>query len=322
MFGSDPEFFIVNSDGRPIPAHKIFPPKDAPLIYEYSKIFRDGYVVELNIEPRSCRQEFAGRVVSTLREVQRLLTPYNCTLRAVPSMRIAAEDLKGAPDDVLLFGCDPSRDAYTGKDKSVELNGLTHLFRYAGGHLHYSAETTWIKDRASCDLCVRMLDLYLGVPFTFLFHDFDEFRRRKYYGQAGEYRLQKYPNGFRGIEYRVLSPRVMNHPILLSLCNGILRYVISNFMPLQKTWDSRIETKVQRAINTGFGLEDLLSTLNRFYTPELLRLASGKFIAFEFTNRDPYESWGAWVQQTTGRYLAMYKADSASFPGQTPYFWY
>ena len=325
MFGSDPEFFIVDKDGTPVSAHKFFPPKNAPLCRGdgSAELFRDGYVLELNVQPRSCRQEFAGAIQRTLKEAQKHL-PVGYSLRAVPSMKISRKDLVGAPDDVMLFGCDPSADAYTGEDKTINLNGMTHLYRYAGGHLHYSDPSAWIKDRKSRDLCVKMLDLYLGVPFTFLFNSLDEFRRRRYYGQAGEYRFQKYPYGGCGIEYRVLSPRVMNNPALLSLCTGILRHVVTNFDTLRANWDTTIERKVQRAINTGFGLVELLPTLDRFYTPELLMGAAGAFSLFDFPTEDVFAAtWGEWIRTCTGRPLALYRGDKNYFnPLPNPHFWY
>ena len=326
MFGSDPEFFIADKTNTPVPAHLFFPPKEAPFLEssggETIKMFRDGYALELNIPPRTCRQEFAGRIRAGLHAAQSKL-PTGYSLLAIPSIKINLKDLADAPEDVLLFGCDAVADAYSGEDRSVNLNGLTHPYRYAGGHLHYSGTWPWLADRKARDLCVKMLDLYLGVPFTFLFHDLGEFRRRKHYGQAGEYRFQQYPDGTRGIEYRVLSPRVMNHPCLLSLCNGILRHVVTNFVKLRPGWDATIEPKVRRAINTGFRAQELLTTLPTFYTPELLGLAEGAFSVFEMGQKDNYEGWGSWIGQKTGRALAYYTADKAHYLNHPePHFWY
>ena len=328
MFGSDPEFFILDSTGKPVPAHHFFPPKEVPFRHEYVigseyiQVYRDGYSVELNIPPRSCRQEFATRVKAALVHTHAKL-PTGYTLTTKPTVKIRRSDLDGAPEDVLFFGCDPSRDAYTGEDKSVELNGLTHPYRYAGGHLHYSGEGTssWLQNRADCDLCVKMLDYYLGLPFTFLFNQADEFQRRKYYGQAGEYRLQSYPNGSQGLEYRVLSPRVLNDPYLLSFCNGVLRFVVQNFMKLREEWNPAIESKVRRTINTGSGLDSWAPTLAPFYTPELIRQAQGMFDDFNFLRTDPYNAWGEWVRTHTGRPLAIHNGDKKHYPSITPFFW-
>ena len=65
------------------------------------------------------------------------------------------------------------------------------------GHIHIGADC--LKDQALVEECVKVLDLFLGLPSVLL----DEEReRRKLYGKAGCFR---FATSFTGFEYRVLS---------------------------------------------------------------------------------------------------------------------
>ena len=65
------------------------------------------------------------------------------------------------------------------------------------GHIHIGAPE--LKDQSLVEECVKVLDLFLGLPSVLL----DEEReRRKLYGKAGCFR---FATSFTGFEYRVLS---------------------------------------------------------------------------------------------------------------------
>ena len=216
MIGSDPEFFIKDPLGRPVPAHRFFPYKThATVVGDGVIAYRDGYALELNIKPGRTGLEVVNRIMAGVRGAARLLPP-GYYLEALPTVSInLAEDLKDAPEDVLHFGCEPSYCAYTGARKVPRINAWEHPKRYAGLHMHFSAPEreirpgrrfSWLTDIRNHRLFIRMLDGFLtSKPRP------GDAERRRYYGQAGEYRPQQYP-GAMGIEYRTPSPWLWSLP--------------------------------------------------------------------------------------------------------------
>jgi hypothetical protein len=208
--GTDPEAFVVDAGNRPVPAHRFFGNKDekrevAPGIWA----FRDGYAVELNVPPQSDVVDLMGTVAAGWRGVQDLL-PRGLRLEHTPTMRInLKKDLADAPEDVKHFGCEPSYCAYLAKSKIPKINAWEHPWRYAGAHMHFSANPVevasthkWLKNKANHLLFIRLMDQMVGWPLTAEWPILAQFQRRRYYGQAGEFRPQEYPDGSIGLEYR------------------------------------------------------------------------------------------------------------------------
>lgn len=288
--GTDPEYLIVDAQGRPTPAHRFFPPKTEKMKLTNfngtmtSQCFRDGYAVELNITPSTCRESMTSKVLGGLFAIQRYLEPkgYRLVSRAAWNIDLQA-DLKDAPEDVLTFGCDPSWNAYTGDMGTVPLDATVHPKRYAGGHLHIALPYTlvdpenkvnpqnvkdtynWVINAETACLFIRMMDLYVGVPLTYWFDRAETYQRREFYGKAGEFRYQTYGEDpatgkplYVGLEYRTPGPEVWNGPPVASFALGTMRHIANNFSTFRKGWDPGVEADVIRAINTGAGLKALI----------------------------------------------------------------
>ena len=301
-FGTDPEYLIVDPKDKPIPAHKVkFPSakrKHELPGYDHSKAFRDGYAVEINVSPATCRQTLTFEMQRALIEVVKMLPPGH-KLATVPAWQIDLKQMQGAPSDVKQFGCSPSLCAYTGAQKIPPIDAMTHEWRYSGAHLHFSAY--WEEggyDSASDTYCmvplpkeiqdpklypdmVKLMDVYLGLPLTCLFHRPELYQRRRFYGQAGEYRAQDYGDFVddegqkqhsRGLEYRTPGPELWNLPWVASLALSIGRYIISNRARLMKRYDKEYGEAVRNAIDTGEDRWKLLRWLpGTRYTPSLWR---------------------------------------------------
>lgn len=316
-FGTDPEYLVVNRLGRPVPAHKVgFDDKSAKMLlsgsdeeFWESRAFRDGYMIEVNVAPDTCRQTVTYRMQRAIRVLYKKLMP-KYRLVSTPAVRInLAKDLKNAPADVLQFGCEPSYGAYEDTAKVPLIDALSHTYRYAGGHLHFGhcpwlPELSWMKTKANHPQYIKLLDLYLGLPLTFLFDSKQTFQRRRFYGQAGEYRSQKYgERSFQvGVEYRTPGPEVWNEPWVASFAMGVGRYVGHNFKKLAKTWDKSVEDDLRAAINAGQGMQKLLKLAvlpgyNEYptnflqlkkYAPKQMRLTR----AAAHTVDDGFYGWG------------------------------
>lgn len=258
MLGTDPEFLIVDKAGIPVPAHKAgIPDKQHKLCLQggESWCFRDGYMVEINLTPSFCRQTMAHRMKRALLRLQTVLGD-NYRIRSRSAVRInLAKDMKNAPDDVKQFGCEPSWDAYTGETKTPPIDAMTHPWRYAGGHLHFSeaSAVNLAKGKPTPQLrkIVKLMDLYVGLPLTCVFGDRLTYQRRKYYGQAGEFRPQTYHQNQYGVEYRTPGPEVWRAPWVASFAMGVGRDICNLVQSL--SFDDGMADDLQAAINTGVG---------------------------------------------------------------------
>lgn len=228
--------------------------------YLSSRVFRDGLAVEFNTAPNTCR----GLFFNDLRHMVWLaegLLPENLSFTSRPWVEITQEMMKDFPEDLLILGCSPTLDAYTGRRVKIEEDPRKLLFRTSGSHLHMSFHQTQKDQPGYLPLepedfapFIKAADLLLGVPFTYVFGDELEFKRRKLYGKAGEFRHQHYPAGYEGLEYRVLSSRLWNHTGPFSLFYGIWKFIFGygEFLDqvIQK-WDKAWEPTIQEAINLG-----------------------------------------------------------------------
>jgi hypothetical protein len=185
--------------------------------------------------------------------------------------------MKNAPDDVKQFGCEPSWDAYTGETKTPPIDAMTHPWRYAGGHLHFSdaPAVTSAKGKPTPQLrkIVKLMDLYIGLPLTCVFGDRLTYQRRKYYGQAGEFRPQTYSHNRYGVEYRTPGPEVWRAPWVASFAMGVGRDICLREHSLK--FDDGMADDLQAAINTGVGRWKLVKGLAGHFTPiDVKRMAA------------------------------------------------
>lgn len=327
--GGDPEFFIVNAKGKPVPAHKVgIPGKDQKVSGDHYKYFRDGYVVELNLSPATCRAFLNEYTKQALRAVKRTL-PAGYSIVAASAMPITKVSLKGAPKDVLEFGCDPSMDAYTEDTKYSMADAATTFTRFAGGHLHWGGpktyeyeEATWPNGYYGTKKMVkrttkghpvlsqpelhpqlgRLMDLFIGVPLSVIFNGPEQQIRREFYGQAGEYRTQDYDERTCGFEYRVPPSEMWQHQALVTLFAGVGRVLIDAFKSFKKYDDKAKWDSIREAINLGKGGEQLLTQFVGFYTPEtILKLRDvadiRKFYMAQERTTEAHTGWTEFASQ-------------------------
>jgi len=218
-------------------------------------VYRDGLAVEVNSEPTLCRAWLWQDVKLSLVLAEELkMPPRPFTYTSRPVVEVSPQLRAHFPEDLRRLGCNPTLDAYTKRQKVILLDPMKLPFRTSGSHLHssfpcYLPEECW-------EPIVKLSDLLIGGPFSYIFHDPLEFKRRTLYGQAGEFRFQDYTTDSAfpcsGVEYRVLSSRLYNHPGVHSLFTGIWKYVVlPNYAFLWEFWDKAWEDDIREAINLG-----------------------------------------------------------------------
>lgn len=337
-FGCDPEFTIIGPTGKPVPAHAVgLPGKDAKkTVAGGCQYFRDGYNVEVNVPGTYCRALLLNALRNTLRDslLKDLPTGHKLIARSAFPISLRSKAMVTAPDDVKHFGCDPAMDAYTGEPKVCRVDATTHGWRYAGGHLHFGdgwghdnkeGASEAINNPVNHATLIRLFDLFIGVPLSVIYNDPGQWRRRQLYGQAGEYRVQKYTSttekqaydavrGFYtipkntvtpGIEYRVPGAELFNHPSMVCLFMGVGRYIIRHFTAKYKTPDmlaflAKNEAAIIEAINTGHGAAKLLQSVNHFYTPDTIKMLADIEDVHTFHlgsfGHDAHHGWTEWAQ--------------------------
>lgn len=297
LIGTDPEFFIVNSEGRPRPAHlfSFIPNKeDKKKHWANGRFFRDSYALEINTvrayDSTDVHEMFCdvGRSISTVNG----LLPKGHKLVASPCMDInPEEDLKDAPPDVMFGGCEPTFDAYEMAQKSPNVDFQTWPNRWCGGHLHFStnhhhanyapAEKVLLDPERYPDI-VKLMDRYIELPLTHILNSPAIFKRREVYGQPGEFRPQIYGDAESptavGVEYRPPSPEIFTDEDLLGFAIDRAGFVIENFGSLLNQQSKAVEDEVRGALITGENLPSVAERLSvtdqyKWGDIELLRLA-------------------------------------------------
>lgn len=208
--GADPEFFVKRF-GKLHSAYGLIPgTKENPYKVKNGAVQVDGMALEFNIDPADTYTQFEENMSSVLTQITSMIPGYELFVEPVAEFGI--DYIRSQPKEASELGCSPDFNAYT-KRANPRPDAETP-FRTASGHLHigWTNAPVDINDEGHLEACralVKALDLYLGVPS--LAWDRDT-RRRELYGAAGAFRPKPY-----GLEYRVLSNKWINNPILRSL---------------------------------------------------------------------------------------------------------
>jgi hypothetical protein len=272
--GADPELF-VERDGAIIPAAEagLEDGKHDPSRRWSNgeiQLYRDGFVAEINFtRPWGCRGNMGNALCDGLHTF--LKARPTLSFKSLPAVPVSVAVLKRLTPDAAAFGCSPSFNAWNGGAASyMEVDGQTHPWRYAGGHLWFShwTEKWWAQHILES---VKLLDLYVGAPLSYLFDRPEQYQRRALYGRAGEFRARLFENVYagtplQGLEYRTPGPEWLNHAAFFSLALGAGRFVLRNAESLWSDRGGWLEGEgaalLQKAINTGEGLGDIVSDLS------------------------------------------------------------
>lgn len=205
LLGCDPEVFVVDGEGRPVPAHGLIPgTKDEPFLVENGMVQVDGLALEFGIDPSPTKEVFFKNIQSVLKQLTAML-PKGLFLHFKPVVVFNPEDMKALPPEALELGCDPDYNAYTLRTNPRPVLTDPNM-RSAGGHVHIGwgagLNTAGRRHIEACAALSVELDLYLGVAS--LRWDTDS-RRRAIYGKPGAFRPKRY-----GMEYRSLSNQWLN----------------------------------------------------------------------------------------------------------------
>jgi hypothetical protein len=225
-WGSDPEVFVVDGDGEILPSWKFLPPKEKAKPFTRPEIdfgvsaFTDGFQAESrDTGGWTCLQWVIYAIRLGLRnilsEAQKHQGAAQFTQENTPVVK--KDYLENEPMENVMLGCSPSHNVY-GLMGDFPGNPRKLKYRFAGGHIHISH----FRHPDRIERYVKALDKIVGIYFVAAAAGIDNPIRRKYYGQAGEYRKPKW-----GLEYRALSNAWLIHPAVAHLAFILARGVIN-----------------------------------------------------------------------------------------------
>lgn len=228
--GTDPEFFIYRrtEEGlKLVPADKVLPSKEEKKHFSTGSVFFDGVQAEINPHPDTCRERLQSKIEylfsNTVNYVDEKYATEYTPIRfcAYPSITVDIKELEGCDNECFRFGCAPSNSIYPMR-KIKFPDGKTFPHRFAGGHIHIGFNTfnmmREMRDPDKLETFIKMCDILAGIPATAMAYNDMEKLRRRYYGRAGEYRIQPH-----GIEYRTLSNFWLVSPAMASLFTSFVR---------------------------------------------------------------------------------------------------
>lgn len=206
--GSDPELFLVNKKtGKVVSAiDKIPGYKDDPFTEGLPEGFglqTDNILAEFNIPPVTRCSDFVRHIEYMKDYIKNRIQDMdpNFDVLCQASSKVPRKELQHP--QAKEFGCDPDFCIYSSGPNPVTAATRTTL-RSCGFHIHVGYEQNNIDTSLSM---LRYIDAFVGIPS--IIYDTDA-ERRKLYGKAGCFRLQKY-----GFEYRTLSSYWIANPTRL-----------------------------------------------------------------------------------------------------------
>lgn len=246
--GSDPEFILLKK--KPVSAIGILPKKEHAIKLNQNLYFYDNVLAECNVTPSCSKEEFVCRSKICTEDLSEIIGEHKISPRCCAYYH--AKEL--LHKDAVKFACEDELSAYT--KCVVDQPKMTNL-RAAGGHIHIGSEG--LKDIKYALLYVKMLDLFLSVPFVMMEN---KNKRRKIYGKAGCFRTTSY-----GIEYRtpsnfwILCEKTIE--IVYDICKFALDFTLSD--GYKKFWDVDFTQHPKKAFNCyGYDINQLQKGINSY----------------------------------------------------------
>jgi len=217
--GADPEFFLRSvTSGELVPAIGLLGgTKERPLqidgLADGCMMQEDNVMAEFNIPPCPSANNFTAYTEAVINSIiPHASMRYGSALEPVKQCSVVFPNTMLTTPQSMMFGCDPSFDAYTqgsvlAAPAPQELvYKATGQWRFAAGHLHIGYDNKAVPHWVAA----MFADLYIGLPA--LVHFDTQGERRKWYGKPGNYRPKPY-----GIEYRTVGNGWLWDPVLCAL---------------------------------------------------------------------------------------------------------
>jgi len=270
VFGADPEFFASyrGRDGfsycmPPVIFRTEFgiPAEENgrhPIFLHCSNeqiVHEDGAAFELTVNPtkdwhklfndiNSARDEFNDKILS---KFQGTVDPH---LKALPTIGWDVKRWKNRGEDFEMateFGCDPDQDLFDLQSQCHVIDASKHPYRYGGGHIHMSNVAEIDTEPLTV---LRMMVLAAGLSAVAYSPVPDLEKERTYlYGRPGKFRIQNYPDGTHGVEYRTPSNSWTDNVNLAALIFEAIKIGVHKLLPEKRV--DNLMTELQDDVITA-----------------------------------------------------------------------
>lgn len=227
-FGSDPEFMLMRGTKHYSATGIVGGTKDRRIAHGGHEYYYDNVMAECAVKPGKTKEEVVSNIRSCLKYYAQLVRPYKLVPQAY--QKYLSDQL--LHKDAREVGCKEEFCAYKLdriKNKSAEKFIKKSNFRSAGGHIHLGAKM--LHDGFMQAFTIRMLDLFLGLPLTFIDKDETAPERRQLYGQAGRHRKPAH-----GLEYRTPGNYWLSSPQLVGVVYDVCSFVL-NFVDEERHYE-------------------------------------------------------------------------------------
>lgn len=267
-FSSDPEFFLMKDSKFYSAIEIIKADRKNRLNIEGHQFFHDNVLAECAIKYANTRQEVIINFKKAISILANLVAPYKLIIKAFqeyPADQLTHPDAQKV--NCAIERCPYIRD-FAPTDELEKVIKNTR-FRAAGGHVHLGAGI--LRKGLEAVNVVKMLDIFVGLPFFFIDCDDSSIQRRKIYGKAGRHRRPAH-----GLEYRTPNNYWLSSPKLVLLMYDLCEFTINfasegGYQKMCKNEHYNVDD-IQDAINHNYalGAVRLLMKVTSKYMPESL----------------------------------------------------
>jgi hypothetical protein len=204
MFGTDAEFFLVDSKGDVVPASQVIPgKKHDPYILEHGVCHPDGLSLEVGCPPSDTAEGMLMNLFKVINEVKvKFLDPAGVTIKNGASVNYKLAKNPTAED--LEFGCGSEFDVNSDNMMKHSNRDTSQELRFSGFHIHLGYTSGQVSNYFTfldSAKLVRVLDNLV------LKHNLNTTSARsQQYGGLGAFRVKPY-----GIEYRCMDCSVITN---------------------------------------------------------------------------------------------------------------
>jgi hypothetical protein len=306
--GADPEFFLMKNKTAAVANDAWATVQKDWMGAPY--IERDGLVAEIKTpNPHACRDSFNDSLQSRAEVLREFANANELTLKASAWEEFDSLEMEEAPETAKEFGCRVDFNAYTLQPNKPECPPEL-MGRPAGGHLHFGVDGMHYGDslREVAPFVIG-LDYTIGLLSTALTpsEKDKENERRKYYGQAGAFRLIDSYH----VEYRTPSGATANLIPWINLFQGLGKMMTIHF--LNDSWDHVFRT--MRKVADPRQIVEIINTHDHVAAESVLYDVLTKLAEFEATvyERNGNRYWAEIDENNYESYkAAAFESDAAS----------
>lgn len=267
-FGSDPEFFVVNSRNDLVYACDVAE-SIGTVVNKFgaSTVYPDGIAYEINVPPSESEGILATSMLNALKSFSELIEGFGYRPLIVSTVKRHSVPRVTEGYFNVVTGCSPDMNIWNIRSEKSQLNS-THS--HAGGHIHISmSNDIWDRVQEHYEWIIAALDMSL-IPLDIALTETSA--RRVSYGVPGLFRMGSYGESMSGIEYRSMSAPILLRDdklasIVIKLCRSVVSRVVDVILNMKE--DAAINFFVQEMMGDYRAMREIV---DQFLSPDFYNM--------------------------------------------------